>query len=90
MSMGLKYNDLDVLFLHIDNRAKYLKHKQKLQGIKSNISRMSLDTLHKDNYLKHKHYNQSLNKEKEEIVTNRDNLNLKNKIKTIQNRENVS
>ena len=88
-----KYNDMDILFLHIDNHSKFLKHKEKLKNIKGciidSIKSKELETA-REVFKKSKRLSQDFRFKDFVHREGSDNLVVKSKLESIHNRHNVS
>lgn len=88
-----KYNDLNILFLHIDNQTKFLKHKEKLKNVKGTITKSTdfkeLDRA-RDVFKRSKELNTTFVQKNFYCKESQDNLKIRNKLVSILHRPNVS
>ncbi len=88
-----KYNDLNILFLHIDNQTKFLKHKEKLRNVKPTITK-SIDSKEldraRDVFKRSRELNTSFIHKNFYCKESLDNFKIRNKLVSILNRPNVS
>lgn len=88
-----KYNDLEILFLHIDNHTKYLKHKQKLKNIKPTVTKLMDPKEYNRSrrvFETSKKLNRSFNFANKNNKEEQDNFKIRNKLVSILNRDYVS
>lgn len=75
------YNDLDILFLHIDNKATYLNHLKKLRDTKPHIKIDNKNVVTSQKvFLKSKEINRQFNKNVSNVNIKKENSLLEKKI----------
>ena len=93
MSSPIKYKDLDILFLHINNKLSYDRHKSNLKNVKpvilNYLNNKSQESARKT-FQKSKYLNKEFLSKQKNSDSMMENNNLKNSLLKISNREFVN